>query len=90
MKNASNYIDTEPTLFLRDIALDLIKLSEKYLNKSVSIDDKHYRFTQTVDYHDIAVTEPLSKSVLLGTLVSDDNHHMMLSLDKIIDLFDRQ
>lgn len=85
-----NYIDENPTLFKHDKALEIAKHARLFLKQFVIIGNRRYKFTIMDDYKYVYGTDTSSTCLLFGTLLSDDCHTMVLSLDKIIDLFQNQ
>jgi hypothetical protein len=90
MQIDDNYRDLEPKLFQKDIALDLIKHAKQYLGRYVLIDNKQYKFAETESSSNREHIDISTKCFLFGTLISNDRHRITLSLDKIIDLYEKQ
>lgn len=71
-RDMQNYIDDEPKLFLRDIALAIIKQAKQYLGQSVLIENKQYKLAQIENSDHIINADTTSKHLIFGTLISSD------------------
>ncbi|MFT4221356.1 hypothetical protein [Dysgonomonas sp.] len=89
MQTNTNYFDDEPKAFERDDALTIIQHAKQYFGQYALIENKQYKFTQ-MDNKDAISIDATAKNFLYGTLISDDRCTKILSLDKIIILFQEQ